>query len=374
MAVTRRSLALCFAALCLLMTSHASTGMAEAATTPTSSAASGFHSSSYLNYTAIPGFFLQDDPSTNASTFSYTSTNFGLIPRTYSTDPTFDPRGRKAQWQRFGHYVSHLNALAPPSTQYKLLYLGRHGEGYHNTAEAFYGTPLWNCYWSLQPGNATTNWTDARLTPSGVSQARIAHDFWAHEIATQKIPVPQSYYVSPLTRCLSTAQITFANLSLPREYPFVPTVKELLREGIGLHTCDERSSRTFIHAAYPHYRIERGFTETDELWRPNLRESSSAQAARLRTLLNDVFAHDAHEFISFTSHSGSIASILSVIGHRAFSLSTGAVIPVLVKAEWIGGAAPSSSIAPSTGAPTCTSNPTATQVAARAVRTALGGS
>ena len=28
--------------------------------------------------------------------------------------------------------------------QYKLLYMGRHGEGYHNVAEAFYGTPAWD--------------------------------------------------------------------------------------------------------------------------------------------------------------------------------------------------------------------------------------
>lgn len=30
-------------------------------------------SSSYINYTSVAGYFLQDEPSTNASTFSYVS-------------------------------------------------------------------------------------------------------------------------------------------------------------------------------------------------------------------------------------------------------------------------------------------------------------
>ncbi|KAF4207762.1 hypothetical protein CNMCM5878_005870 [Aspergillus fumigatiaffinis] len=38
-------------------------------------------------------------------------------------------------------------------------------------------------------------------------------------------------------------------------------------------------------------------------------------------------------FVSVTAHSGEIASLLRVLGHRAFSLKTGAVIPVLVKAK-----------------------------------------
>jgi len=55
------------------------------------------------------------------------------------------------------------------------------------------------------------------------------------------------------------------------------------------------------------------------------------------TALNEVFftieAKKDDAFISITSHSGEISSILRVLGHRSFSLSTGAVIPVLVRAE-----------------------------------------
>jgi hypothetical protein len=53
----------------------------------------------------------------------------------------------------------------------------------------------------------------------------------------------------------------------------------------------------------------------------------------LRELLNDIFDTDENVFLSLTAHSGAITSILQVVGHRKFPLATGAVIPVVVKAE-----------------------------------------
>jgi broad specificity phosphatase PhoE len=140
------------------------------------------------------------------------------------------------QWQKFEAQVNWLNANAPLNTVYKVFFAGRHGEGYHNAAQTYYGTPGWNCYWAEINGNATAEWDDADLTPNGVNQALVAHNFWQHEIAVQKIPYPQSYYVSPLTRCLKTANLTFSGLDLPVYYPFLPMIKELLREGISIHT------------------------------------------------------------------------------------------------------------------------------------------
>jgi hypothetical protein len=87
-------------------------------------------------------------------------------------------------------------------------------------------------------------------------------------------------------------------------------VKELFRETIGEHTCDRRRSKTFIHENYPTYTFEAGFAENDPLWDPNTRETDSAQDARLKTVLDDVFSHDSNTFISITSHSGAISSIL----------------------------------------------------------------
>ena len=267
-------------------------------------------SKTYINYTTVTGYFLQDEPSTNASIFSFTSTNFGLINRTYPSDSTLPHNKNLTQWQRFEHQVVQLNRDAPRNTQYKLLFLGRHGDGYHNDAQAFYGTPAWNCYYSIRDGNTTVTWSDAHLSPLGVTQALAVSAFWKTEIATQKIPTPQSYYTSPLTRCLQTANYTFTGLDLPSQYPFIPEVKELFREGISGHTCDRRGSKTYIHDSFPSYRIEPGFSEDDQLWEALHGETMVDQAIRSKTVLDQVFSKDRNTFISVTSHSGEIASIL----------------------------------------------------------------
>ncbi|KAI9791062.1 MAG: hypothetical protein M1835_000554 [Candelina submexicana] len=314
---------------------------------------------SYIKYTTVTGFFLQDEPSTNPGSFDYTAVNFGLIDRPYDTDGEYDPRAEKTQWQRFEHQVFRYNRQSGRNVQYKVIFMGRHGEGYHNVAESFYGTPAWNCYWSEKDGNGTVTWADAHITEAGVKQAQKGNAFWAKELTEQK---PQGHAGQSLTieldRCLSTANITFSGLHLPSKRPFVPEVKELLREAIGIHTCDRRSSKTYIHHTYPTYTFEAGFAENDPLWRPDLRETDPATEARLKTLLDDVFSHDDSTYISFTSHSGAIAAALRAISHRPFSLVTGAVIPVLIKAETVQGSPPSISIPASTGAPSCTANPT----------------
>lgn len=133
----------------------------------------------------------------------------------------------------------------------------------------------------------------------------------------------------------------------------------MLREVIGIHTCDRRSSKSYIKKHYPDYAIEKGFAEDDPLWDANLRESDSMQTVRLRGFLDDVFAHDSNTFLSFTSHSGAIAAILRAVGHRPFRLPTGSVMAVLVKAEKRTGEPPSVTVDPPLTAPTCTIDPTA---------------
>ena len=174
---------------------------------------------------------------------------------------------------------------------------------------------------------------DADLTEEGIEQALVAHDFWEHEMATQKIPVPQSYYTSPLTRCLKIANLTFNGLDLPDRYPFAMTIKELLREGISLHTCDHRRSKSYVQDLFPSWTFEPAFSESDELWNGITAETKQAQDTRSKKWLDQIFSEDKSTWISITSHSGEIASTLRVLGHQEFSLNTGAVIPVLVKAE-----------------------------------------
>lgn len=92
--------------------------------------------------------------------------------------------------------------------------------------------------------------------------------------------------------------------------------------------------------AFPKFRFEENFNEADELWSPTLRETDSSIDVRTKTALDDIFATDANTWISISSHSGAIASMLRVLGHRKFGLGTGQVIPVLVKAEMVKGVEP----------------------------------
>ncbi|KAJ5609017.1 hypothetical protein N7528_009584 [Penicillium herquei] len=264
--------------------------------------------STTFKFSAVPGFFLQDEPTTDPATFDYT------------------------QWQKFTQEIQELNALGGESVCYKVLFLGRHGEGVHNVAEARYGTKLWDEYWSLLDGDEYGTWVDAHLTPIGKGQAQTAYDTWATQIQNG-IPNPQSYYVSPLHRTCETAQITFQGLDMPLTRPFRPLIKELLRETLGEHTCDRRSKASEIKADFPEYQFEAGFSEEDLLWDPKIREADEDRDARLTEFLNDVFATDENIFLSLTAHSGAITSILNVVGHRPFRLQTGAVIPVVVQAE-----------------------------------------
>lgn len=73
--------------------------------------------------------------------------------------------------------------------------------------------------------------------------------------------------------------------------------------------------------------------EEDELWSATHRETNDEIDVRMKSLLDDVFGSDGATFISFTSHSGAIGSLLRVLGHREFRLLTGGVVPVLVRAE-----------------------------------------
>ncbi|PNH43810.1 hypothetical protein VD0004_g3722 [Verticillium dahliae] len=288
-----------------------------------------------INFTSVPGYFQQDDLATNPTGFDYATTNFGLIDREYPTDKHFDPKGEKSQWQRFEAWLSYLNSGCHKdgSVTYKILFMGRHGEGWHNAAESFYGTPAWNCYWAEQQGNGTAIWADAHLTPAGINEALKANNYFRDRIATQKMPYFESYYASPLARCGQTANYTFAGLDQPADRPFMPLVKEGFREGMTVHTCNWRANKTSIAAEFPFFEFEAGFTELDELWREDENETNAAKDARARAVLDDVFRADAKTWLSITSHSGQITSLLKGLNHRPFRLATGQIIPVLVRAE-----------------------------------------
>jgi broad specificity phosphatase PhoE len=300
----------------------------------------------HFKYTILPGYFLQSESSTDDSTFDFKTSNFGLIPRSYP--PSSHATEKEEQWPRFTSHIRHLAS----SSNIKVLWLGRHGQGFHNVAESHYGTHAWDCYYSALPGFDGITWFDAHLTDLGRSQALAVNKLWKQQLA-HGIPVPERWYVSPLTRTIETADLTFGGLDVG----YTPYVKELVREALGVHTCDKRSTKSHIAATFPHVTFEPDFSEEDELWEKDYREPVSARNYRLATFLDDVFANDEGVFLSMTSHSGAIASMLEVLGHRQFKLETGGVVPVVVRAERLEGKRSVPEKEPSDAPPMCDEPP-----------------
>ncbi|KAH6635949.1 histidine phosphatase superfamily [Chaetomium tenue] len=294
-----------------------------------------------LRYTAVTGYFTHDAQPTDKSFEAITLPALGLIDREYETDKSFDPLREKSSWERFAHYLDHLNEVAGGKAVYKLLYAARHGQGYHNVKEREVGTAAWESYWAKLDGDDKTTWADAHLTHTGIGQAKAMKTFWADAAVTAKLPLAGRHYASPHARCLETCEIAFSDLTLPpgggEVPPFQPLIKELIRERLGIHTCDRRRTRTWIHENHPVFAIEEGFAEEDELWKPDVRETLAEHAVRVKAFLDDLFTSDDAPIISVTAHSGTILALYEVIGHPAVRVAPGAIIPVLIKAEVVEG-------------------------------------
>jgi hypothetical protein len=106
-----------------------STGFTKATTgASTTTSTSKPTADTVIEYSTVGGYFLQDDNSTSTTGFDYANVNFGLINRTYDTDTD----ASLTQWQRFAVKLENLLDSAPKDTSYKLVFMGRHGEGNHN--------------------------------------------------------------------------------------------------------------------------------------------------------------------------------------------------------------------------------------------------
>ncbi|KIK29101.1 hypothetical protein PISMIDRAFT_517630 [Pisolithus microcarpus 441] len=233
------------------------------------------------------------------------------------------------RWNKLMASIQQLNADAPSHVQYKLFFLGRHGEGYHNFAWEKYGAKAWDDYWSKLNGDGELTWgPDPELTLVGEGQADEAHLAWKTEFQCG-LPFPEKLYCSPLTRAIRTNQRSFKGLNPDGRKT---TIVENIREEFGIHTCDKRRTRTYIHETFPEYLIEAGFTEEDELWTPDVRETWEDVDVRVKTVLDMIFENDKEQFISITAHGGFINAFLRVTDHLSWVLPTGGVIPIVIKA------------------------------------------
>lgn len=266
------------------------------------------------DYEMVTGLFKQTDITTNDTTFDIIEENFGLKPG--------------INWNTVMNYLQAESKSHSRKAVYKLFFLARHGEGYHNIAPGLYNSTDWTCKYQMEFGNKDIEWYDATLTSKGKEQILQLSEFWEDQLNEHQAPEPQSYYVSPLRRTLQTFDLTWNNIIKSNT---VPVIKEFARETYGIGTESRRHSKQYIAENWPGMAFEWGFKERDELWESDYYETHQHRDFRARMLLNEIFANDSNTVISLTAHRGIIKSILKVIKHRKWNLKTGEVIPVLIK-------------------------------------------
>ncbi|KAJ7480744.1 histidine phosphatase superfamily [Mycena latifolia] len=268
-----------------------------------------------FSYEAVPGFFAQDDVLADPNAVGAVPARFGLLD---SSD---------ARWSNLTAKLGELNASAN-NASYKLVFFGRHGQGYHNVGEAKYGTKAWDDYWAMLNGDGELTWgPDPELTAIGKDQAANANKLWKEELGFS-IPLPERLYCSPMTRAMQTCAITFTDVSSKRAM-----ILENCREEYGMHTCDKRNTLTYISDTFPQFDIEAGFTEEDELFEAESRETFEHVSARAQKVLDRIFSDDQDAtFVSITAHGGIINGFLHAMGRPRYPLPTGGILPVVVKA------------------------------------------
>lgn len=155
----------------------------------------------------------------------------------------------------FLSFPSDLKATVPSA---------RHGEGFHNAAEAKYGTEAWENKWSKLDGDDDgLVWgPDAELTPHGEDQIAAVGKRWEKQLDAGA-PLPEVFLSSGLTRALQTWEITFGKIlegrkggervlevrevSILSVAPWRASSDTLHRQGIrehnGVHTCDKRRTK-----------------------------------------------------------------------------------------------------------------------------------
>ncbi|KAK1596662.1 phosphoglycerate mutase [Colletotrichum navitas] len=283
-------------------------------------------------FTILPEYFVDYHQVAERSPGGKATTQpgLGLLDKPFG-DETSQP-GIKP-WERFAAHVSRLNTESPDGVDYKVVYLTRHGLGYHNVQEAKVGRDEWDRYWSHLDGDGVVTWLDAELVDKGIQQAKELSAFWAGATSTEKVPFPESFYTSPLRRCLETSRLAFGALVEAKGEEFRPLIKEGLRERMTDHTCDKRSSRKSIESAYPKYMFEPGFTEEDQLWKADRFETTEEHVARKQQVLDEIFSTDANQFVSLTVHSYAISAILRVGGQEEFRVREGSSIALFIRGE-----------------------------------------
>lgn len=67
-----------------------------------------------------------------------------MLPRTYlESETSLATEDTSPSWQSFSAHVKRLNEEAAAGVAYKVIFMTRHGQGFHNVMESKVGTESW---------------------------------------------------------------------------------------------------------------------------------------------------------------------------------------------------------------------------------------
>lgn len=180
------------------------------------------------------------------------------------------------------------------------VHLLRHAQGAHNLAAYLHGAKIYK-----DPA-----FHDAELNEAGIEEAtRAGEEIRSKQLAFDLV------IVSPMRRTLQTLHC----LGLPSQLPKVAI--EHCREAFGLFTCDRRSKRSELRAAFPHVDFELIATEDDTWHDPYRRETVGEVLERARAFFQwicQVSHHHGYRRILIVSHGVFLETFTSLMEDRSF--------------------------------------------------------
>jgi broad specificity phosphatase PhoE len=265
--------------------------------------------------------------------------------------------GPGGQHKDFGALKPWSDILSRLHRDRKLLFLIRHGQAWSNFLEDELGPDLWYGVVSkcgFTAGNGTEYQIfDAELTELGEHQAAALNEALRDKDVYASITGGKTAraVVSPLSRCLNTANIVLDGLDI-KNY----TVEELIRETLGSDTCDARRSASDpphgkpkcgpceydqgLRSKFPNYtfpvegrdKSEFGLlTDDDTLWKKHKREKQPHQVQRATDFLYTLFDNAEEQVVFVVTHSGFTRSLLLAVGREPYRPQNAEVVPVIVE-------------------------------------------
>jgi broad specificity phosphatase PhoE len=204
--------------------------------------------------------------------------------------------------------LSRKDKIAEDTVITKIVHFQRHGQGYHNlVGEMLREAGVTVNIDSMDP---TVNpWLRPEIVDSPLTETGKWQCAQQQQVVTTLNP--ELVVVSPLTRTLQTAKISFAeHYGSTTNIPWI--AHEACREELGILTCNKRRRLSEIMTDFPSVEFLE-MTEEDTLWNPHQRESHKCKGERIYNFLVHFLSQRNESSIALVTHSAWLFHALNAV-------------------------------------------------------------